>query len=278
MNSIVLARYSESLDWIAEIPDDFTIFIYNKGERITSRAVLDRADHIVQRPNVGRESESYLFHMLTAVGNDDDFTVYSQGSPFLHSPDFIALLKAWHDWDDVQALSWCWKEAEDVPPRDILAVARAGLGTKLLVRPELFSLNNWGPLEFHDRGARGMGLAYTLLNDGAPEAFNIASHVLRRCKLDYIADQADNHMVGTFSYGAIFAARNSRVAPIPRDSLALMRAFASEPIPCHGYMLERLWLHLCGLEFTRPKSRSESGRAPYSLPEELVPILRIRES
>ncbi len=32
MNSIVIARYDESLDWVLNIPSDFEIFIYNKGK------------------------------------------------------------------------------------------------------------------------------------------------------------------------------------------------------------------------------------------------------
>ena len=95
MHSIVLARYNESLDWISEIPDDFCVYVYNKGDRITSPTVLRRANYIIDRPNVGRESETYLFHMLTAPLPDRHYTVYSQGDPFLHSPDLIKLLANW---------------------------------------------------------------------------------------------------------------------------------------------------------------------------------------
>ena len=156
-------------------------------------------------------------------------------------------------------------------------MARAALQSQLLVRPELFSLTNWGPLEFHDRGARGIGLLYTLINGGAPEQLNIAGHVFRRCKLDKLAEEAERHSVGTFSYGAIFASRNERTGAIPRDALMTMRDFASEPIPAHGYMLERLWLHLMGEPFQRAKSRTNSGRPAYELAPELVPQLHVRD-
>ena len=255
MNSIVLARYSESLDWISQIPEDFEVFIYNKGETITSPEVIRRADHIIDRPNVGRESETYLHHMMTNARANSDFTVYAQGEPFTHSPDFIRLLENWRDWDDVQALSWQWRADRNIPPLELLGWDELSLEGRLRVRPELFSLTNWGPLEFVDNGARNMGLVYRVIHGNLPDGTNIASHVLRRCKLDHLADKADQHMAGVFSYGAIFAARNHRVAAVPQESLELLREFATAEIAAHGYILERMWLHFFGQDFVRPKAR-----------------------
>lgn len=70
MHTIILARYSEALEWIVDIPVDFRVIIYNKGQEITSPTVLARADEIVARPNVGRESETYLHHMRTRATDD----------------------------------------------------------------------------------------------------------------------------------------------------------------------------------------------------------------
>lgn len=95
MNRVVLARYREPLDWIKLIPDDFEVIIYNKCDKIETPGVLQRAARIIDRPNEGRESETYLHHMLTDVRDDDGFTVYAQGGPFEHSPDFISLLHTW---------------------------------------------------------------------------------------------------------------------------------------------------------------------------------------
>ena len=46
-NEIVIARYSENLDWVGDIPGDFDVTIYNKGAEITSAPALKRADGIV---------------------------------------------------------------------------------------------------------------------------------------------------------------------------------------------------------------------------------------
>ncbi|MGA1803738.1 hypothetical protein [Rhizobium sp. HT1-10] len=253
MNSVVLARYNESLDWILDIPDDFDIVIYNKGEPIDHPDVIRRAAEIIDRPNVGRESETYLHHMMTKVGDDQGFTVYSQGDPHTHSPDFIKLLQNWRDWKKVQPLSWCWIEEQNIPPATLLADYQSQLGGRLRVRPERFSLSAWGATEFVDAGANGMGMVYRILH-GLPDGGNIAAHFLRKCKLDELADKADRHSLGVFSYGAIFAARNDTVAAVPKESLKLASDFSTAGVVAHGYILERMWLHLFGTEFVLAKN------------------------
>ena len=130
MNRVILARYSEPLEWVKLIPDDFEVIIYNKGEKITSPEIIQRATRIVDRPNVGRESETYLNHMLNETDDNDDFTVYAQGDPFEHSPDFINLLHTWKHWQDLQAMSWQWREDKMIPPpAQRQMAARAGATT-----------------------------------------------------------------------------------------------------------------------------------------------------
>jgi hypothetical protein len=250
MNSIVLARYSEDLRWIVEIPDDWEIFIYNKGEPISDDLVIARADHIIERPNIGRESETYFHHMLTVKGNPRHYTVYAQAEPFTHSPDFLALLDCWREWEDVQPLSWEWRADKDVPPRHLLEQTASATPGRLRVRPELFSLTKFGAVEYEDPGPTNMGLIYRFLQ-GLPDGTNIAGHLFRKCGLDSLADSADEHMIGTFAYGAIFAVRNYRVANTSQESLRLLREFAVAPVTVHGYILERMWLHLFGAEFLR---------------------------
>jgi len=254
VNSIVLARYNESLDWIQQIPDDFDVIIYNKGAPIESPEVIRRATQIIERPNVGRESETYLHHMMQ-VRDDQDFTVYSQGDPHSHSPDFIALLENWRDWNKLQALSWQWLADNNIPPATLLADYQRELGGRLRVRPERFSLTAWGPIDFIDQGASGMGMVYRICQGNLPDGTNIASHLLRMCKLDAQAEKADKHTLGIFSYGAIFAARNDLVAAVPRESLELLSQFSTAGVAAYGYVLERMWLHILGADFILPKNQ-----------------------
>ena len=253
MNRVVLARYSEPLVWIKLIPDDFEVIIYNKGDRIDSPGVLQRASQIIDRPNEGRESETYLHHMLTDARDDDGFTVYAQGGPFEHSPDFISLLHTWKNWDDLQPMSWQWLSDKKVPPPLLLAEYERGLFGRPRVRLERFSLLTWGPIDFIDQGAWGMGNVYRAIHGGLPDGTNIASHFLNLAKLDDLAAEAERHMVGVFSYGAIFAVRNSRVAAVPAESIDILRNLAVSGVAVYGYILERLWLHLFGERFDLPK-------------------------
>lgn len=266
MHTIVLARYSEPLEWIADIPADFKIIIYNKGEEITSPEVLSRADEIVARPNVGRESETYIHHMRTRATDDRYFTVFAQGDPLTHSPDFIDLLKNWRKWDDVQALSWQWLVDRNIPPAAGLSRYQEYFPLHLRVRPEPFSLMDWVALEFVDVGAWNMGLVFKTLEGISPNTGNIAAHVLRKWKLDALADQAARHTVGVFSYGAIFAVRNEHVAKLPDESKDLIYDFSVGAAAANGYILERMWLHIFGAGFYRRAPFMDQHASALNLP------------
>lgn len=70
----IIARYSESLSWL----DDLNCYatVYNKGSGLI--------DGAVQLPNVGRESHTYLTHIIRNYPDFPEFSVFLQGSPFFH--------------------------------------------------------------------------------------------------------------------------------------------------------------------------------------------------
>lgn len=72
---LVVARYNENLDWIQSKYS--RIFIYNKGEP------LKRKDEILLK-NIGRESQSYLHHIVQNYNNLNDLTIFTQGDPGVH--------------------------------------------------------------------------------------------------------------------------------------------------------------------------------------------------
>lgn len=266
MHTIVLARYNEALEWIVDIPQEFRVIIYNKGEEITSPTVLARATEIVVRPNVGRESETYLHHMRTRATDDHYFTVFSQGDPHTHSPDFIDLLKNWRQWDNVQTLTWQWLAERNIPPAVHLDRYRENFPLHLRARPEAFSLYDWVALEFTDVGAWNMGLVYKTLECISPNTSNIAAHSLRKWKLDALADEADRHTAGVFSYGAIFAVRNAYVAKLSDESKDAMYDFSVGGAAANGYILERMWLHIFGTAFYRRAPFMDQHATALNLP------------
>jgi hypothetical protein len=261
MNSIVIARYNESLDWVVNIPSDFEIYIYNKGVPVSDARIIDRADHIIDRQNVGRESETYIHHMLTKPRKDNSFTVFTQGDPFTHSPDFLPLLQNWRQWDSLQPLSWQWQSDHNIPPATLLAEYERRLGGRLRVRPERFSLSSWSPPDFIDEGALATSRDYCELHGSPREGENVASDFLRKCGLDELADKASAHSFGVFCYGAIFAVRNDLIANWPRQSLEITYQ-ATLGRAVYGYMLERMWLHFFGAEFDTPVASRVPAEQP----------------
>ena len=61
---IVVARYMEKLEWLNKYPfNQYKVIIYNKGNNndfIKTKNILE----IISLPNVGRESHTYLYHIL----------------------------------------------------------------------------------------------------------------------------------------------------------------------------------------------------------------------
>jgi hypothetical protein len=74
---LVISRYQENLDWINELPQNLqsNITIYNKGDNEIN---LDAK--IIKLPNYGRESHTYLYHVINNYNNLADFTFFLPGS------------------------------------------------------------------------------------------------------------------------------------------------------------------------------------------------------
>jgi hypothetical protein len=76
---LVVARYEEDISWIKNIPEDMysRMFIYNKG----SEAEFDLPKSVTKTlPNYGRESHTYLSHVIDNYDNLADITMFVPGS------------------------------------------------------------------------------------------------------------------------------------------------------------------------------------------------------
>lgn len=110
--NLIIARYNENLYWIENIPKNLNIniIIYNKGE-----------DNIhypsIKLKNVGRESHTYLYHIIENYNNLADITIFSQGDPFTHNPNFIHDLYKINTYQDIQPLSYGY--SYNIPPTEI---------------------------------------------------------------------------------------------------------------------------------------------------------------
>ena len=80
-NHFVVARYNENLDWIINIDHNiYDIYVYNKGNKIDN---LQNCK-IIDLANTGRESHTYLTHIINYYDNLPENIVFTQGYPFDH--------------------------------------------------------------------------------------------------------------------------------------------------------------------------------------------------
>tara|TARA_B100000212_G_scaffold317287_1_gene272840 strand:- start:41279 stop:41986 length:708 start_codon:yes stop_codon:yes gene_type:complete len=72
--SIIVSRFNEDLSWIKEFKE-FKVIIYNKGKLFKN----ENFDKIININNVGRESHTWLYHIVKNYDNLDDINIFLQG-------------------------------------------------------------------------------------------------------------------------------------------------------------------------------------------------------
>tara|TARA_B100000287_G_scaffold289142_1_gene272428 strand:+ start:97 stop:822 length:726 start_codon:yes stop_codon:yes gene_type:complete len=86
---LCVARYNEDLSWLKNIENDVQIKLYNKGETNN----LTNYYNATNLDNVGREAHTYLYYIIENYDNLPEYTIFLQGNPFDHSPNFYKTLK-----------------------------------------------------------------------------------------------------------------------------------------------------------------------------------------
>jgi len=81
MVNIVVAKYNENVEWTKKLNHKVTI--YDKSN--------NPIEGSIKLKNVGREGETFLYHIINNYNNLDDVTVFLQGNPFEH----LQLLVGW---------------------------------------------------------------------------------------------------------------------------------------------------------------------------------------
>ena len=244
---IVVARYNENLDWLKKIKKskDLKITVYNKG--------LDDIDvPFIKIPNVGRESQTYLEHIINNYDNLADQTIFCQGDPIFHSPGFIELInKHRKKFEPVQPLTaFYWPEGEEPhflsnPPLPILKETKElWFDKKTPIHVEYMD-NNFATLyPFHY-----IENDFILLNNKIkssygidnPLKFNVERFRLKNIDLDYLFPVC---------YAAIFSVNKEAILNNSVDfynnimSILIydIRNYSINKKMDHGLILEKLWL------------------------------------
>lgn len=76
---IVIARYEEDISWVNTLQIKYSnIYIYNKGSDFTIANLPNI--HVIKLPNIGRESHTYLYHVINNFNTLPDMTIFIPGS------------------------------------------------------------------------------------------------------------------------------------------------------------------------------------------------------
>jgi hypothetical protein len=246
--TLVVARYQEDLAWLLKLPKDITVVVYNKGDSLTSERVIERINHLILLPNVGRESDTYLHHVQHYQhGSNDEWTVFCQGDPFPHQPDLIKLLQHRDAWQDVQCLTSGYEGKSETPPMILRVLHDAEWIAGIPVRTEMCSAYTLSVLNWEDRPWQEMARKYAALH-GVMRGWSLSGHFLEMCGMHQMAEQAWGALLSRYAIAAVFGVRNQQLSTIPKKCIPKMRKLACGHMS-HGYMYERLWLHLFGLPF-----------------------------
>ena len=72
--SLIISRFNEDLDWLNN-HKSFKIIIYNKGEKLNNQ----NFNNIFNIKNVGRESQTFLYHIVKNYKKLDEVNIFLQG-------------------------------------------------------------------------------------------------------------------------------------------------------------------------------------------------------
>ena len=71
---IIISRFNEDLSWL-KMHNNFKIIIYNKGNLLKNEGL----GKVINIENIGRESHTWLYHIVENYNNLDDINIFLQG-------------------------------------------------------------------------------------------------------------------------------------------------------------------------------------------------------
>ncbi|MBD2703703.1 DUF3431 domain-containing protein [Spirosoma sp. BT702] len=90
MLELVVAHYTENLNWLGNLPAGLPVTVYDKSP-------IDTFPGAISLPNIGREAHTYLHYIVSRYDSLADWTIFCQGKPFDHAYDFKKSLRAFVD-------------------------------------------------------------------------------------------------------------------------------------------------------------------------------------
>jgi hypothetical protein len=251
---LVIARYNEDILWLNKVKN-MKITIYNKGK--------DNIDYkFIKLPNIGRESHTYLTHIINNYDNLLDTTIFCQGDPFFHSPDFLELIKNSKSFQPIQPLTYyyspCLNKATNndkkiviekgfringMPPNRVLNISKDEWINNLKIYVEYY--NKDGIVMYPEYYRDYFIIDFFKIFKKKKYKFN---SILEFMKNRYRLDNINLDILVPMSYAAIFSVSKevirSRSLDFYQNILNLLiEDFIKYNIDS-GLLLERLWLSI----------------------------------
>jgi hypothetical protein len=91
---VTIAQFNENIDWIKNIDKNIEVFIYNKKNdiNINYKSIEKNYENKFILRNVGRESHTYLIHIINNYNSLCDIEYFIQANPFDHSNDILSFI------------------------------------------------------------------------------------------------------------------------------------------------------------------------------------------
>ncbi|MEP6671435.1 MAG: DUF3431 domain-containing protein [Chthoniobacter sp.] len=89
--AIVVAHFREDLSWLADLSDEWIVWLYHKSPDHATAPPGGREPQSkpMLLPNIGREAHTYLYHIVQHYDDLKGEIVFCQGNPFPHDRKFI---------------------------------------------------------------------------------------------------------------------------------------------------------------------------------------------
>ncbi len=219
---VVIARYNEDISWLKDHFRTQKVTIYNKGENDLNFDGFENIQ-VIPLENVGRESHTYLYDIVTNYESDtQDAVLFLQGRPFDHNG--LNLLHITRQ----PTIKWPWYAHSIMGSQPNQVTKAMMLDEAKILLKENFQQTTWG--------------SSTTFNDEYPS-------------LEAFCDGYDIKWTEHFclNYGANFMVKS---ASIKKRELSfyqrLLDSVSHSNAPIEGHYLERLWDLVFG-KYTPPK-------------------------
>lgn len=259
--AVVLAAsmFSESI--CIDSAEEAFVPLDNGGTELILFLMLKREDGskrkiaIKRLLNVGRESDTYLHHIVSNYENGlADVTIFCQGDPFDHSPNFLDLLskEARAKYAaPVQPLSDRWLVRNGIPPQITLDEMYDNRDPDTLQRvlTHPFSMYTLDTLRFFDKGAHTIREEYNRIFR-CGNGTNLVKHFLSTFGLKRVP--AADAYVAELCFGALFSVTKDELMSNPKCVYEKLRSFNAEH-RIAPYVLERCWMTIFGYQNKKPE-------------------------